>query len=791
MATDKELENEREITRLKNEQRILDAQAKGASQDSIDLSSAYVDSVKEALGINVRRSTFDSNLLKVNKDINRALVTSKAEYRSINDLTKDIAKNNDLIAQAQKSSQSILDSLSDPSREQVEAADHQLDVLKSFIDERELLLNSAAEGNELDEKQLKSLDEQIHSRETQVDLLEKGLSSLQRQALFTSQNTKQLEKEQNILKTIKNEAGGANILQGFFGKFGLKDSASDAYAETIKGLRAKAKKEKIGIGDKSEISAFGKRFNSLKNAIGKGFVGMGRFALAFGKILLKALGPWGLVLYIGQQIFDIIAKVDGAITDVAKATASTKEEAKDFRQELSNSAKLSNELFVTGTKLLEAFSSLNKQFGFITKFSSDTLVSVVKLTDKVGIAADSAGNLAAASELTGTSLDSNFKSVLSTSYELQRQTGIQFDLREITNEVGKTTGVIRANLAANPAELSKAVTQSKLLGSNLNDVASASRSFLEFESSIQNELEAELLLNRDLNLERARAAALQGDYATVAKEVTKQAGDFATFGKLNVIQQDALAKSLGFTSDQLADVLFQQEIQGKSAQQLRALGKEELADRLEATTAQQKFNAAVDKLKDIFADVATAILPLIDVLSTVFQILEPIFYVIGQINKGIVSLFSGVSSDISNIDTSASGVTKTLDKVVNKSKQVGNNVSNKINQTIKSTEELQKEGKEYLTQKYNEGNEFVQGKIEEYKPAVIRKIQSIKDEYQYQKENIPQVANDVLNTAINDLSNQLKANTNATTKSNSAPKPVNLDVIGLISKTATTQVTIQ
>jgi len=108
MATDKELENEREITRLKNEQRILDAQAKGASQDSIDLSSAYVDSVKEALGINVRRSTFDSNLLKVNKDINRALITSKAEYRSINDLTKDIAKNNDLIAQAQKSSQSIL-----------------------------------------------------------------------------------------------------------------------------------------------------------------------------------------------------------------------------------------------------------------------------------------------------------------------------------------------------------------------------------------------------------------------------------------------------------------------------------------------------------------------------------------------------------------------------------------------------------------------------------------------------------------------------------------------------------
>jgi len=304
MATDKELENEREITRLKNEQRILDAQAKGASQDSIDLSSAYVDSVKEALGINVRRSTFDSNLLKVNKDINRALITSKAEYRSINDLTKDIAKNNDLIAQAQKSSQSILNSLVDKPKEQVEAADKQIDLLRVAIERREELLNLATEGEKLSEEQkktldyqLKGLDYEIKGREARVDLLEKGLSSLQKQALFTSQNTKQLEKEQAILKTIKNEAGGANILQGFFGKFGLKDSASDAYAETIKGLRAKAKKEKIGIGDKSEAKTFGSRFAAMFAGIKKGFVGMGRFALAFGKILLKALGPWGLVLY--------------------------------------------------------------------------------------------------------------------------------------------------------------------------------------------------------------------------------------------------------------------------------------------------------------------------------------------------------------------------------------------------------------------------------------------------------------------------------------------------------------
>ena len=41
---------------------------------------------------------------------------------------------------------------------------------------------------------------------------------------------------------------------------------------------------------------------------------------------------------------------------------------------------------------------------------------------------------------------------------------------------------------------------------------------------------------------------------------------------MNVLQQEALASAIGMTSDQLADILFQQEVQGKTAQELRALG---------------------------------------------------------------------------------------------------------------------------------------------------------------------------------------------------------------------------
>ena len=55
------------------------------------------------------------------------------------------------------------------------------------------------------------------------------------------------------------------------------------------------------------------------------------------------------------------------------------------------------------------------------------------------------------------------------------------------------------------------------------------RSLLDFESSITAELEAELLLGKNINLETARQASLNGDLVTVAEELRKEAGDYNDF----------------------------------------------------------------------------------------------------------------------------------------------------------------------------------------------------------------------------------------------------------------------
>ena len=380
---------------------------------------------------------------------------------------------------------------------------------------------------------------------------------------------------------------------------------------------------------------------------------MGKMFSVVGKNIAKAFGPFALIAELVQGIM----QADKETVELQKSMALTRGEAMGFRTELASAAASSGDINITSTKLLETFSNLNKQFGFITNFATDTLVTMTKLTNVVGIGAESAGNLAAASSLTGKSFDSNYKDVLGTSYELQRQSGVQMDLRDILEQTGKVTGTVRANLGANPLSIAKAITQAKLFGASLEQVASAGQQLLNFESSIEKELQAELLLGRDINLERARAAALAGDQVTLAQELQKQAGGFEDFTKMNVIQQQALAEAMGMSSDQLANILFQQEIQGKNAKDLRAQGKEELAQKLEAQNLQDKFNATVEKLQEIFTDVATSLMPIIEILGDVLNLVGYLMKFIGPLLKATLSIGSFGILDVIKGDNPFQGVT--------------------------------------------------------------------------------------------------------------------------------------
>ena len=361
---------------------------------------------------------------------------------------------------------------------------------------------------------------------------------------------------------------------------------------------------------------------------------------SLGPALMKALGPIAIVIELVQGLM----AADSQAVKLQKTMMLTKSEARQFNMGLQRAAAHQDNISVTGTKVAETFHSMSKSLGFIAKFSEATLGSAAKLQTVLGISEASTANLAAASEATGISLEDNYENILATSYELQRQYGIQLDMQGIIEEVGQVTGLIRSGMGGNVTEITKAVTQAKLLGTNLKSVAAAGKQLLNFEQSISAEMAAELLTGRQLNLERARAAALMNDQETLAKELAKNMGDFTSFSKLNVIQAEALALLISYWANSLL---------GKTAEELRAIGKDELADKLEAKTAQDQMNAAMEQLKQTFVQLGTALLPIVNLVGIVAGIVQ---LLMGLLQDGIGFLtgsqeFGDLSNTMKGVDT--------------------------------------------------------------------------------------------------------------------------------------------
>ena len=495
----------------------------------------------------------------------------------------------------------------------------------------EALLQDAREEYELDEKSLNQLNKKLdlEKQNLEENLKSTNLSKTERKNFestldFTNQLIEKSKARLQLEKDI-NTAGGlaggiAGGLQGILDKQGAgKLSKSLGIDDAL--IKSKSFTKDLIKGG-AEAGSLGTKVKVASN-----------LATTLGKNLLKSMGPVFLI----SELINGLIRSDEETTKLGKSMSMTKDESIDFRNNLEAAANDSGNMAVTGTKLVENFTALNQQLGFINNFSTDTLVTMTKLTEQVKLSKEAAGGLVTLSEARGTNAEKDYKAAIGTSYELQRQSGIQQDLKVILEGVAKTTGQLRANLGANTVEIAKAVTLAGELGGNLSDVQTISKSILNFESSIASELEAELLTGKELNLERARFAALTGDIVGLEREIADQLGTFTEFSKMNVIQQEATAAAFGLSSDRLSDMLFKQQVMGRSAKELRAAGEDDLARMLEQQSASDKMAQTVEKLQAVMTNLGTAFMPVIEVLGLALSLVGLLIGVVTD----LLALFKG------------------------------------------------------------------------------------------------------------------------------------------------------
>lgn len=285
--------------------------------------------------------------------------------------------------------------------------------------------------------------------------------------------------------------------------------------------------------------------------------------------------------------------------------------------------------------LTESAVAFSQAIGSAVPPSAENVRYVTLLSKRLGISAEQSAELYRLSALSGRSFKDVADNIVATTKGLNAAGDVTLNYRDILQDVA---GASAANLITTekfPGGIAKAAFEARKLGLSFESIEGASSSMLDFESSIAAELEAELLTGRQLNLQKAREAALMGDQAAFAAEINKQGINAASFGKMNVLQQEATAKALGLSREELSKSLIQQkallkleketgiaglsrmETQEKikaleatgmsTVEALNAIGEEEMAAQAAQKTASEALAGAMKELGNELSGLLQAI----------------------------------------------------------------------------------------------------------------------------------------------------------------------------------------
>ena len=327
-----------------------------------------------------------------------------------------------------------------------------------------------------------------------------------------------------------------------------------------------------------------------------------------------------------KSMLDFILEIEDRAVKFGRALGYSREESFKIAENFGNLSTSTGNLLITTQNLIEVQTDLSNQLGVTNILSSEMLTTQIELKKIMGLSADEMGSLAQASIISGKGQKETVEGIVGQVAGLKQATGISFNYKQIIGEVSKLSGVLGLQFAKYPQALTKSAIVTKALGMDLAKVDQIAGSLLNFEESIQNQLEAQLITGKNINLSRAQQLALEGDTAGVAIEISKQFGTANEYLEMNRIQQESIAKAVGMTREDLADTLKNQEMLTKlgakdtdNAQKRlqlavarfstekeinEALG-EGAYQNLTQLSAQEKIAALIDKVKGAFQDFLT------------------------------------------------------------------------------------------------------------------------------------------------------------------------------------------
>lgn len=392
---------------------------------------------------------------------------------------------------------------------------------------------SAAVGLNI-EKQIKNIQDSIlgklmdkQSLETNINLIKEAQASGDKDQIAGA------EKYATTLAAVASGAMDASDVLEQIAKDGEDGAASfgeflpvvEALAKTMQDMPDLSKKLKLEADAQAKIDAFKKKLSEASDIL-KSPKAMGVAAIGMAFKLMSDFAQKALEVRqsLGTSAAES-ARLAGNMTAAglaAKAVGGSSQEAEN------------------------AVKGLVDEFGSLSVVSAGVSVKLGLMTGQFGISGANAAKLLKSMEaINGASIETNMN-LISATGELARAEGVA--PAKVLNDIAENTKLFAEFAKDGGENIAKAALHAAKLGLNLSNVAQIADKLLNFEQSIQDEMQAEMLIGKQLNLDKARQLALEGDLEGLMGEVTDNLVSQAEWSEMNVIQRRALADAIGVSA---------------------------------------------------------------------------------------------------------------------------------------------------------------------------------------------------------------------------------------------------
>ena len=533
------------------------------------LSSEIIDTLSNSLKGRKDVGELDKKTLKITKDISNFQEKIASSYDDIRKVRKDINKAEELSANLAKQHIALSKQANDEGIDLVKHAQEFLDQKKAAYDE--------------EQKSLKNLAAKRLAYEVSLTKSDKSKQKSSKDEYNLAQDT--LSVAQDNIQAVEDSKGK------YVSQFEAIEASKDALAEQVVYLKEQERVQKnlttsidkiengldkfglkplskmLGL-DKLNVQMKAFRYELTEGGT-KGLNGIGKLAVGFkglGSVISTALGPLAMITVAIVGIKKLIGKVKEGYEEGLKAASTLSNENVGLARNLGLAQGAASKLAAnvrgigpTAAASVQSAEALYSAMGGTEKLSKNTLKTFIQLNTYAGMSADNLAEFHNYAKLSGKDSGVVVTNMAGAALSAIKNNKLAVSQKVLLGDVAKVSDVIKLRYQGQEKELVKIVADAKKYGLELAKAEDIASSLLNIEDSLSAEMEAELLTGKELNLEKAREAALNGDVATLQAEIAKNAGSIEEFNNLNVLSQEAYAKALGMSRQDLSKMLKDQK----------------------------------------------------------------------------------------------------------------------------------------------------------------------------------------------------------------------------------------